>query len=189
MNTPTKRLFPEFELAVITALALIGWAAYKVDRIAPAMGESGKNPAEVRDDYLALADSVQTNLEALELIRTNTVKAKDSDKELARFHAVGREWMKWLNSQGKLWSGVPGVGPGTNLPEHETRAAGQVEKERSDLLPLLAKISGTATNYLNAGEYLILNSGQPLIKDQLLLNDATAQRSRSCLTTLSRNAR
>ncbi len=185
---PTKRTLPAFEVAVIAALALIGWAAYKVDRIAPAMGESGKNLAEVRDDYLALADSVQTNLEGLELIRTNTAKAKDSDKELARFHAVGHEWMKWLDSQGKLWSGVPGVGRDTNPPEHEARAASSVEMERTDLLPLLAKITRTATNYLNAGEYLILNSGKPLIKDQLAYNEAIAQRSRSWLTTLSRRA-
>jgi signal transduction histidine kinase len=83
---------------------------------------------------------------------------------------------------------VPGVGPGTNPPEHEPRAASQVEMERADLLPLLAKVTRTATNYLNAGEYLILNGGQPLIKEQLASNEAVAQRTRSWLTTLARRA-
>src|SRR5258707_7049092 len=106
MNMPAYRSFPAFELIVVGALVLVAWAAYKVDTITPAAEESRKDLAELRDDYSVLADSVQTNLDGLEFILTNSTKGKDWDKSLSQFHSLGREWIKWLDDKTKLWNGV-----------------------------------------------------------------------------------
>src|SRR6266436_5528503 len=102
MNARNHSSFPVFELAIVAALVLIGWAAYRLYKIVPEVEESRREPAELRDEFYEVGDFVQTNITELNEALGNYLQGKNP-QDLKRFEAGSRRWDNWMNEKRRVW--------------------------------------------------------------------------------------
>ena len=62
MSTRRKNRFPLFQLIILVALGLIGWAAHGLYRSVREVDLSGKSLSSIRNEYLGVSKFIQTNL-------------------------------------------------------------------------------------------------------------------------------
>jgi hypothetical protein len=69
--------FPAFELTLVVALILIGWAGLKLYELGPEVTETHDSLVELRDRYFLLSDVIQTNITELDEALTQFLEGKD----------------------------------------------------------------------------------------------------------------
>jgi signal transduction histidine kinase len=182
MSARIQSSFPAFELTIIVALLLIGWAAVKLYEIGPEVDESHQALRLLRDDYYLLSSAIQTNLNELDDALTNFLQGKDGP-EVTRFQRQSKELSQWLGDRKQQWSEPPG--PGTKPAAPSTNELFQAQQELS---MMLGRVESTYTNYLKAATYLMANAGRPMIAERYSLRQQAAQRAKQHLMNIARKA-
>ncbi len=171
--------FPAFELTLVVALILIGWAGLKLYELGPEVTESHDALVEIRDRYFLLSDVIQTNITELDEALTHFLEGKDGS-QVVRFQKQSQQWEQWFMETRKTWSA-------SAVPE--SKATNDLLRGQADLLSSLAKVQAVYTNYVKAARFLMANTGRSLIQERYALREQAAQRAFQHLTNLSRQAR
>jgi signal transduction histidine kinase len=179
MKSRTQSNFPAFELTIVVALILIGWAALTLYELGPEVKESRESLLQLRDQYFLLSEGIRTNIDELDDALTAFLDTKNG-AEVARFQKQSAQWEQWFARTRRTWqeNGLFEVG-----------ATNETLKGEADLAALLLKVETVYTNYVRAARYLMAQAGRPLIQERYSLREQSAQRSRQHLLNLSRKAR
>ncbi|TAL01436.1 MAG: hypothetical protein EPO07_08430, partial [Verrucomicrobia bacterium] len=171
-----------FELAILLALTLIGWAAFRLYEIVPEADRGRQQLRELQGEYSAIGSYVQTNARLLSATLTNILQKKDS-AATNQFERQSQEFKQWIADEER------------RREESRMEAAGEssitneIFLSQQQLLSLLGRIRAAQSNYLDAAHYLINNAGQPLLGDRLAAHEWATRRELSRLLTFARLAR
>src|SRR5436309_2632100 len=98
MNARRKIRFPLFQLVILVALGLIGWAAHGLYQSVKKVDLSGKSLSGIRNEYLGVSKFIQTNITEM----NDAMSAALQTGNLAqheRFERSSERWYQWLANQ------------------------------------------------------------------------------------------
>src|SRR5439155_16818941 len=173
MNSRGKNRFPLFQLIILVALGLIGWAARGLYQSVREVDLSGKSLSGIRDEYLGVSKFIQTNITEMNdalsaALQTGNVAQHE------RFERSSEQWYQWLADQRRHWTQELPAAPGLSPPMYDLAV-------RKGLLPLLDEIAGAYSNYVRAARFQIKKGGTPGLESLLLRNHQIALKDRTNL--------
>ena len=171
--------FPAFELTLVVALILIGWAGFKIYELGPEVTESHDTVVALRDQHYLLSDVIETNLEILDEALTRFLESRDAS-QVPRFQKQAQQWEEWMAQTHQAWS--------QEVPA-ESKPSNELTRGRAELLTSLTTVEGVYTNYVKAARFLMANAGRPLIEERYRLRQQAAKRSQQHLLNLARKIR
>jgi signal transduction histidine kinase len=185
MSPKVPKVFPVFEMTIVIALALIGWAAFRLYEIVPEVDRERSRLEDLKAEYFQIADYLGSSITELNVCLTNYLQGREP-AEIEQFQRKGQELRQWLETKKRRWSAIEA--------ENSARAAAANApapsvKIKSQLLPLLAQVDQSSTNYLRAARYLMANVGRPLLQERLALREQTVHRSSQRMLNQSKRAR
>src|SRR5438045_9367374 len=98
MSSRNKIELPSFELAILLALSLIGWAAFRLYEIVPEADRGRQQLRELRGEYFLIGNYVQTNAQQLSATLTNILQKKDL-AEIAQFERQSQGFKQWIGKE------------------------------------------------------------------------------------------
>src|SRR5580765_4834541 len=106
MRVPKQTSFPAFELVIVAALALIGWAAFRLYEIVPGVGENRKMIEDLREEYAQIGEYVPPAINDLDGILNSYLKGgREGREELVKnFDRKSVEFSAWLREERRRWS-------------------------------------------------------------------------------------
>src|SRR6185503_9716073 len=93
--------FPFFEVTLVVALGLIAWAAFKLSDLRP-VDSTPRALRQMRDQYFSIADTVETNINQLDDLLTNSLEGRDGTNA-AQFQMQGKLLNEWVKEKHRLW--------------------------------------------------------------------------------------
>ena len=178
MRPRGPKAFPLFEMIIVIALALIGWAAFRLYEIVPEVDRERSGLDDLKAEYFQIGDYLRSSIVELNLCLTNYLQGREP-AEIDQFQRKSQELRQWLEAKKERWGSI----------EARNSNGTPSTKIKSQLLPLLGQVDQALTNYLRAARYLMANIGRPLIQERLALREQTVQRSTQRLLNQSRRAR
>ena len=190
MTARTLKTFPLFELTIIVALALIGWVAFRLYQIVPEVDQSRDQLAQVRSQYFAISDAIQSNVTRLDEALRDCLERKDP-AQLQRYSMARLDFEQWLDREARQWTPSRGTVAAVENTAQPRSPSGtnRWPQIQGQLHPVLGRVQAAFTDYTNAAQYLIQNSGKPLIRPKLAARQQTLQDSASLMLALAEETR
>src|SRR6266478_3136579 len=132
MNARGKNRFPLFELIILVALGLIGWAAHGLYQSVREVDLSGKSLHGIRNEYLGDSQFIQTNITEMNDALSGALAGNAAQHE--RLERSSERWYQWLAGQRRHWTRELPAAPGLSAPMYDLAV-------RRGLLPLLDEIA------------------------------------------------
>jgi signal transduction histidine kinase len=181
MSERVKNRFPLFELIMLLALGLIGWAAIGLYQSARKVDGSEKKLGTIRNEYFSVCRFIQTNTTEINDALTAALQS-ENDPRQNRFERSSEYWYRWLDQKRRIWTQQIRSDADTRAPTYDLAI-------RKGLLPLLDEIGAAFTNYVRAARYQIRNGRNPALESQITRNHQVALKARTRLWTLGEEAR
>lgn len=190
MNPRKNIALPRFEIAALLALFLTGWFAVKLYEVAPEVDANFGPITVVSEAFADLGKSVQTNFTELDEALNRVLEGRDSGA-LTNFARQSQSWESWLATEGQRANQLDPKAARLNQPETIPGAQSphQIEIARAELSLLWQEVAEAGTNYLKEANYLVLNTGKPLLGKKLSERRAKARSWGAKLASLAAGAR